>query len=353
MCEPLATSSAPSDLFSRPDFFARFTQFGLGGFPELQNLLKNYAWPSVWFPTDMDFAREKPDFDSLNVAEKYPVTYCMGFFTWGDEIVLNHLSDCISKYFSIIPEVRLFLQYQDFIEGIHTVTYKENMQAIFTPEKIDLIQKHMVKSKAMNSKANFRNNVMAECKDENELITTSVLVQIIMEGIFFMAGFTIPFWMKKREKMPGFCDANVLISADESLHKKFYIELWRLLKSLGGKIIGRPELTLPSIDQIYALFDRAVQVEFEFIDEAMIRGPLLDLNANQIKDYVKWICNDIFLAMGYPAYYPIYKNPLPWMDGIGQPSRTNPHERDSVYYNRSEHKRFSLTQQVRERMDMQ
>jgi len=78
-----------------------------------------------------------------------------------------------------------------------------------------------------------------------------------VEGIFFSGSFCSIFWLKKRSLMPGLTFSNELISRDEGMHTDFACLLYSLLNK---KL---------NVEKIYEIICEAVEIEKEFITEAL------------------------------------------------------------------------------------
>ena len=92
-----------------------------------------------------------------------------------------------------------------------------------------------------------------------------------VEGIFFSGSFCSIFWLKKRSLMPGLTFSNELISRDEGLHCDFACLLYSMLNN---------KLTQ---DQIYEIILEAVEIEKEFVSEAL-PVELIGMNSEVIID---------------------------------------------------------------------
>ena len=78
-----------------------------------------------------------------------------------------------------------------------------------------------------------------------------------VEGIFFSGSFCAIFWLKKRSLMPGLTFSNELISRDEGLHTDFACLLYSMM------------VNKLSQEKIYEIILEAVEIEKEFISEAL------------------------------------------------------------------------------------
>ena len=117
------------------------------------------------------------------------------------------------------------------------------------------------------------------------------------------------FWLKERGLMPGLCMSNEFISRDESLHTEFAVLLYSMIKN---KL---------SQNDIHRIIKEAVTIEMEFITES-IPCNLLGMNADLMKEYIKFIADRLVVQLGYEKIYEA-KNPFPFMDRINLEHKTN------------------------------
>lgn len=106
--------------------------------------------------------------------------------------------------------------------------------------------------------------------NNNDNFASRLIAFAAIEGIFFSGSFCAIFWLKKRSLMPGLTFSNELISRDEGLHTDFACLLYSMLKN---KL---------SNDEIYAIISEAVDIEKEFISEAL-PVELIGMNSTMMK----------------------------------------------------------------------
>jgi len=139
-----------------------------------------------------------------------------------------------------------------------------------------------------------------------------------VEGIFFSSSFASIYWIKKRGLMPGLTFSNELISRDEALHTEFAILLYtKLMKKLNKK-------------QIYEIIKEAVEIEKEFITEAL-PCRLIGMNAKLMMQYIEFVADRLCLQLGYDKIY-MASNPFDFMELISIETKVNFFERTNSEY---------------------
>jgi ribonucleotide reductase beta subunit family protein with ferritin-like domain len=118
--------------------------------------------------------------------------------------------------------------------------------------------------------------------------------------------------------MPGLTFSNELISRDEALHTEFAILLYnKLLKKLPKK-------------RIYEIIQEAVEIEKEFITEAL-PCRLIGMNAKLMTQYIEFVADRLTVQLGYDKIYNS-QNPFDFMELISVETKVNFFERTNSEY---------------------
>jgi ribonucleotide reductase beta subunit family protein with ferritin-like domain len=209
-----------------------------------------------------------------------------------------------------IPEARCFYGFQIAMENIHSETYSllidtyiydgvEKMKLFRALENVEVIAKKADWAlKWINSTSSFAERLVAFSA---------------VEGIFFSGSFCSIFWLKKRGLMPGLTYSNELISRDEGMHCDFACLVY---KYLNNKL---------SQDKIYEIIVNAVNIEKEFVSEAL-PVELIGMNSKLMQEYIEFVADRLIYALGYNKYYNS-QNPFEWMEMISLTGKTNFFER--------------------------
>jgi ribonucleoside-diphosphate reductase subunit M2 len=109
--------------------------------------------------------------------------------------------------------------------------------------------------------------------------------------------------------MPGLTFSNELISRDEGMHTDFACLLFSLLN------------TRPSKDAVKAIITEAVEIEKEFLSDALPCA-LLGMNATLMCQYIEFVADRLLLSLGNPKVYNA-TNPFDFMENISLAGKTN------------------------------
>ena len=146
-------------------------------------------------------------------------------------------------------------------------------------------------------------------QDKNSTFAQRLVAFAAVEGIFFSGSFASIFWLKKRGLMAGLTFSNELISRDEGLHTDFACLLFSHLKHR------------PSKEAVQAVITEAVEIEQEFLTEALPCA-LLGMNSNLMKQYIEFVADRLLLALGNEKVYKS-ANPFDFMENISLAGKTN------------------------------
>lgn len=121
--------------------------------------------------------------------------------------------------------------------------------------------------------------------------------------------------------MPGLTFSNELISRDEGLHCEFACLLYSMLNN---KL---------SQEQVYSIISNAVEIEKEFITEAL-PVKLIGMNADLMKQYIEFVADRWLAELGYPKLFNA-ANPFDFMEMISLQGKTNFFEKRVGDYQKS------------------
>jgi ribonucleotide reductase beta subunit family protein with ferritin-like domain len=294
----------------------RYTLFPISPSEEDLYTLYKKSVALFWTVEEIDFSKDKGDWEKLSENEQYFIKNVLAFFAGSDGIVQENLATRFQKDVQS-PVARLFYSMQNAVEGIHSETYSllidqyvkdkdEQMKYFRAIDTIPAIQK----------KAKWAMNWI----DSNRSYATRLLAFACVEGIFFSGSFCAIYWIKKRGLLPGLTFSNELISRDEGLHTEFAVAMYhKMLNKL-------------SQEDVFAIVDEAVQCETEFITSALPCS-LIGMNSRDMTTYIQFVADRLLLQLGYSKKYNA-GNPFDFMDLISMEGKTNFFEKKVSEYSK-------------------
>lgn len=303
-------------LFSSKSSGEKYTLFPILASEE--DLYKFYkkAVATFWTVEEIDFSKDREDWDKLSESEQYFIKHVLAFFAGSDGIVQENLASRFQREISS-PVARLFYGMQNAMEGIHSETYsllidqyvkdKDEQQKYF--RAIDTIP--CIKEKA---------EWALKWIDSSDSYATRLVAFACVEGIFFSGSFCAIYWLKKRGLLPGLTFSNELISRDEALHTEFAICLYHKLQH---------KLSEESILQILR---EAVDIEAKFICEALPCS-LVGMNSREMILYIQFVADRLLQQLGLKKFYKA-SNPFDFMELISLEGKTNFFEKKVSEYSK-------------------
>lgn len=284
-----------------------------------------YAWArehykngiaNNWTPEEVPMQLDVEQWKSatfLSPAERRLILWNLGFFATAESLTANNLVLAVYRHVTN-PECRQYLLRQAFEEAIHTDTFiyccdtlgldpEEIYTMYLTIPSIKKKDEFVVKLTATIFDPSFSPDSVHNMQ---RFIHDLIGYYVIMEGIFFYAGFAMMLALKRQNKMVGIGQQFEYIMRDESIHLAFGCDLINTIK------IENPEVWTPVFQaDIIELIRQAVTLERQYAFDACPQG-LLGINAQQFATYVEYIADRRLERIGLPKLY-FRENPFPWM----------------------------------------
>ena len=294
----------------------RYTLFPIS--PSEQDLYKMYkkTVASFWTTEEIDFSKDKEDWEKLNENEQYFIKHILAFFAGSDGVVQENLATRFQKEVQS-PVARLFYGFQNAMEGIHSETYSLLIdQYVKDKDEQKKYFRAIDEIPAIRKKAQWAINWIESPTD----YATRLVGFACVEGIFFSGSFCAIYWLKKRGLLPGLTFSNELISRDEGLHTEFAVAMYHKLQN---KL---------SVEQVTAIVIDAVACETEFICQALPCS-LIGMNSRDMTQYIQFVADRLVVQLGFPKIYRA-SNPFDFMDLISLEGKTNFFEKKVSEYSK-------------------
>jgi len=269
-----------------------------------------------WTPEEVSMQKDVEQWKSstcLSDTERRMILWNLGFFATAESLTANNLVLTVYKFVTN-PECRQYLLRQSYEEAVHTDTFiyccdslgldPDDIYTMYEripsiKEKDDFVVKLTTSIMDPNFKTDSVENIQ-------KLLHDLIGFYVIMEGIFFYAGFAMMLALKRQGKMIGIGEQFDYIMRDESIHLAFGCDLINTIKA------ENPEVwTSKFQEEIVELIKEAVVLEKTYAFDACPQG-MLGINAEQFSNYVEYIADRRLERIDLPKVYG-QKNPFPWM----------------------------------------
>ena len=188
-----------------------------------------------WTPEEVSMQKDVEQWKSTRVlsdAERRLVLYNLGFFSTAESLTANNIVLAVYQHVTS-PEARQYLLRQAFEEAIHTDTFIYGCDSLSLDP--DEVYNMYIRIPSIAAKDEFVVELTRTVFEPGFVTTGIANIQrflrdlvgfyVIMEGIFFYAGFAMMLALRRQNKMVGLGEQFEYIMRDESLHLAFGCDL--------------------------------------------------------------------------------------------------------------------------------
>lgn len=272
-----------------------------------------------WVPEEVSMQKDVETWKNpyaLTEDERRVILWNMGFFSTAESLTANNIMLIIYKHITN-PECRQYLLRQAYEEGVHTDTFIYCCDTLgLDPEKVYNMYMDIP---SIKKKDTFVIEMTSSLLDPNFTTSSTENIQrfvhdligyyLIMEGIFFYAGFVMMLSLLRQNKMVGIGEQFQFILRDESVHLAFGVDLINTIVQ-ENPAIWTEQFKRTITEHIV----QAVELEYEYAKDCLPKG-ILGLNANIIKTYLEYIADRRLKSIHLETLYGS-NNPFPWMSEI-------------------------------------
>lgn len=272
-----------------------------------------------WTPEEVGMQKDIETWKNPNALtddERRLIMWNMGFFSTAESLTANNIVLAVYKNVTN-PECRQYLLRQAYEEAIHTDTFIYCCDSLgLDPEDVYTMYQTIP---SIHEKDEFVVEMTKSIFDPNfqtdsveniqKFVHDLVGYYVIMEGVFFYAGFVMMLSFQRQNKMTGVAEQFQYILRDESVHLAFGTDLINTI------IDENPEIWTPAFKEIITNnIKRAVELEVAYARDCLPRG-ILGLNADAVAQYVQYIADRRLERINLDKVYGV-ENPFPWMSEI-------------------------------------
>ena len=269
-----------------------------------------------WTPEEVSMQKDVEQWKSptaLSETERRLILWNLGFFSTAESLTANNIVLAVYNHVTN-PEARQYLLRQAFEEAIHTDTFIYCCDTLgLDPDQVYNMYETIP---SIAAKDRFVVDLTTTVFDPAFTTEGSENIQrfvrdligyyVIMEGIFFYAGFAMMLALKRQNKMVGIGEQFEYIMRDESVHLAFGCDLINTIRA------ENPEIWTGEFQaEITDLVRQAVELEKQYAHDACPQG-LLGINPEQFGQYVEYVADRRLERLDLPRQYH-RENPLPWM----------------------------------------
>lgn len=272
-----------------------------------------------WVPEEVNMQKDVEMWKSptaLTADERRMIMWNMGFFSTAESLTANNIVLTVYQHVTN-PECRQYLLRQAYEEAVHTDTFIYCCDTLgLDPDEVYTMYNNIPSIKAKDefvvdmTKSILDPGFKTDSLENIQRFVHDIIgFYVIMEGIFFYAGFVMMLSMLRQNKMVGVGEQFQFILRDESVHLAFGADLTNAI------VDENPGIWTDEFkEKITNNIKRGVELEYEYAKDCLPKG-ILGLNGETIKEYVQHIADRRLERI---RLKPVYgsKNPFPWMSEI-------------------------------------
>lgn len=275
----------------------------------------NYPWAydawlkheqSHWLHTEVPMAEDVKDWKKkLSESEKKFLTHIFRFFTQGDIDVAGGYVKNYLPYFPQ-PEVRMMLLGFAAREALHVAAYSHLIETLGLPETT---YNEFLEYAEMKEKHDYVLDISSKNGTKESTATHIAVFSAFTEGMQLFSSFIMLLNFPRHGKMKGMGQIVTWSIVDETQHTESMIKLFK------EYIRENPEIWNDELkSKLYTIAERMVELEDKFIDLAFSMGPMDNLDAGDVKQYIRYIADRRLISLGLKGIMKVKKNPLPWVE---------------------------------------
>ena len=294
----------------------------------------NYPWAydawlkheqSHWLHTEVPMIEDVNDWKKrLTDGEKHFLTNIFRFFTQGDIDVAGGYVKNYLPYFPQ-PEIRMMLMGFAAREALHVAAYSHLIETLGMPEST---YQEFLEYDSMRAKHDYFTDLSNSNGTPESVATNIAAFSAFTEGMQLFSSFIMLLNFPRHGKMKGMGQIVTWSIVDETQHAEGMIKLFR------SYVEENRELWNDDLkSQIYTIAEKMVELEDKFIELSFSMGEMEDLTEDDVKKYIRYICDRRLISLGLKGIFKVKKNPLPWVEEmINAPTHTNFFENRATDY---------------------
>ena len=248
----------------------------------------NYPWAyeawlrheqSHWLHTECPLLEDVKDWkNKLTEHEKKFLTNIFRFFTQGDIDVAGGYVKNYLPYFPQ-PEIRMMLCGFAAREALHIAAYSHLIESLGMPETT---YNEFLQYSEMKEKHDYLLDISSKNTTKESTATHIAAFSAFTEGMQLFSSFIMLLNFPRHGVMKGMGQIVTWSIVDETQHAEAMIKLFRTYIE-ENKEIWNDNLK----SQIYTIATKMVELEDKFIDLAFGVVPMADLDAADVKRYIR------------------------------------------------------------------
>ncbi len=271
-----------------------------------------------WTPDEIDVTKDKIDFHKLTTGEEHIFTANLKRQILLDSVQGRSPNIALLPICSL-PELEVLIGTWAFFETIHSRSYTHLIRNVYPDPSVvfdditsipEILECAKDISRYYDHLINYRGKYGSY--EHKKKLWLCIMSIYILEGIRFYVSFACSWGFAELKKMEGNAKIIKMIARDENTHLTASLNI---LKKIVKEDKDYVKIRKETEDEVLDMFMSAIKQEEEWADYLFKDGTMIGLNAELLKDYVRWIGAKRFKSAGYTTPYHVQQaNPLPWTE---------------------------------------
>lgn len=288
-----------------------------------------------WRPQEVDLSKDRIDFKELSAHEQHIFTANLKRQILLDSVQGRGPNLALLPIASL-PEIESFIETWSFFESIHSRSYTHIIRNVYpNPSEVfdtmldipeitacaediakyyDELDEAILQYRLLGEGTHIVNGeeIIVDMYDLKRKLWLCINSINILEGVRFYVSFACSWSFAENEKMEGNAKIIRLICRDENIHLAATQMMIRLLKKEDPDFAKIAE---ECHDEVQQMFMDAIEQEEGWADFLFKDGSILGLNADILKQYIRFIGSKRMGAVGVKCPFSVSKtNPVPWTE---------------------------------------
>jgi ribonucleoside-diphosphate reductase beta chain len=272
-------------------------------YPMYKNMLANF-WTAFEINMANDIKQWQKD---MNENEKETFSKIIGLLAFLDSIQTDY-SSRVAEYLtdSSLSALMTILSQQ---EVIHNHSYSYVLSSLVPKHEQDKIFEYWKHDEVLLKRNNFIAKGYEEFTDKPSILSflKSIVYDVILEGLFFYAGFAFFYDLARQGKMTASSQMINYINRDEQIHVNLFVNIFKEV------VRENPFIPKAELEKfVYDTFREAVELEIKW-GHYIIGNKFDGIDSKDLEEYVKFTANKRLKQLGYEKLFPNVHNRLPWI----------------------------------------
>ncbi|WP_028785147.1 ribonucleotide-diphosphate reductase subunit beta [Thalassobacillus devorans] len=272
-------------------------------YPMYKNMLANF-----WIPNEINMSNDIRQWNTLTRQEQDTFKKIIGLLAFLDSIQTDYSSK-IADYLTDSSLVAL-MQVLSFQEVVHNQSYSYVLSSLVDQQEQNNIFEYWKHDEVLIERNDFiiQGYQAFADKPSPETFLESLVYDVVLEGLFFYAGFSFFYNLARNGKMVSTSTMINYINRDEQIHVTLFANIFK------ETLKENPHIDKQRYHQfVEETFRKAAELEIKW-GNYIIGDNFPEIPMTDLEDYIKFLANKRSKQMGADKPFPGYdKNPLKWI----------------------------------------